>query len=516
VSASRLRVVLASLLPRDERANALGLGYLKAYAESRPELRSRVRIRIADLPMDEDAAGIARSLCSDKPDLLGFHVQLCNEDAVTAVAAEAKRLRPGVRIVLGGQEASLHPERLLAKTAADWTVLGEGELTFAALLRSILRGAPPDRVRGLASLRDGALFRTGERAPVRDLSRIPSPYLYSPVPAAWSGIGRSAIETTRGCPFSCAFCSWPNDVRPRHFPLRRVRRELREILRLDPGTLVHFADPNLFLNKTRARAILRAIRAEDSGEKARYWFNTYFGDFDESMAALCDHPGFILEAGVQTTNPAALRAAGRRLDKDSVKRGIDLLRRRAPRARLTVQLILGLPGDDLRGFLKSLEWGHGLSVDEVQVFPMQLFPETRFHREAARWKVRANPEPPYEVRRTAGFSPQDLREGRKAALRLSFFKRHPEAWHALGKAGGREPLWKRAKSLAAHGDRRFGIGLGKAMEAWERKACDYLTPVAAGPDPIEAERVAEAARDWLGARKGRPDRIPPAGLTHGR
>ncbi|HBL16629.1 MAG: hypothetical protein A2X36_16785 [Elusimicrobia bacterium GWA2_69_24] len=490
-----MKTALVSLLPREERANALGLGYLKAYAESQPDLGA-VELSIVDESMEDDLDALARRLEAAGADAAGLHCQLCNEEAVVRLAALLRARIPGIHLVLGGQEASLHPERLLRRTGAEAVVVGEGEETFAGVLRAWLgRGALED-VAGLVLRRGRRTLRTAGRTPIRDLKTLPSPYLSGPLPQAWAGMGRAAIETTRGCPYACAFCSWPNGVRPRHFPLERVAAELRAILRMDPRTLVHFADPDLFLHRERAAAVLRAIRAADPRQEARFWFNAYFGNIDAKLAGLCDHRGFILEGGVQSVNPKALRAAGRRFDEAAVRRGVDLLKRKAPKARLSIQLILGLPGDDLRGYRRSLEWMSALDVPEAQVFPMQLFPGTEFHRRRRELGIRADAEPPYSVRSTRTFSAAELRDGRRTALRLSFFRRHPAAWDALRRGGG--PLWAAASSLSDFLEAR-GIPMERSLAEWERGALQYLTPLAAGPDPVPAERVAEGARAWLAA-----------------
>src|SRR5690606_6790077 len=89
----------------------------------------------------------------------------------------------------------------------------------------------------------------------------------------WSETGALVIETSRGCPFNCAFCSWPKNQKPRDFPLDRVRRELEVMMRLDPTAKMHFADPDIFWDSERALRILPEIHRADPDQTAHWWFN---------------------------------------------------------------------------------------------------------------------------------------------------------------------------------------------------------------------------------------------------
>ena len=486
--------MLVGLLPRDERANCLGLGYLKAYADSRPGLTGGAEVDILDLPSDTETGALVKDILRRRPRAAGFVLNLCNIAEVRAVCRLLRARAPEVFLVLGAQEASLRPEALLEETGADAVVLGEGEETFAELLGALRRSSPLEEVPGLVLRRGAGLLTTAVRAPIADLSQVASPYLSGFFP--WEGdTGTEAVlETSRGCPYDCGFCAWPNGVQPRHFPLPRVRAEIRAILRHIPTGLVHFSDPDLFLNPKRARAIIGFIREEDPRMRSRWWFNTYLGNMDDETAALCDHPGFIIECGIQTVNPAALKAARRRFDAAKVRQGFLALKRLAPRARVRLQLILGLPGDDLKGFLASLSWCCGLG-GLVHVFPMQLLRGTDFHRRRAEYGVDADPLPPYLVRSTAAFPAEDLRRARGMVYALQLFSRHPVSRAVLDEAREPGPLPLRAESLARHLSAR-GVDMEAAFRRWDEAGSRYLTPLTIGSDPCSSSSIAASARAW--------------------
>lgn len=122
-----------------------------------------------------------------------------------------KKANPRIRIVLGGHHSSLYAEEWLRR-GVDYVVRGEGELSFPALLRCIENGEAPRDVSGVSWTDEGRYVHNEASAFVKNLDDLPMPdwsilnwNLYN---LGLSDHGRSAtIETSRGCPFPCTFCS---------------------------------------------------------------------------------------------------------------------------------------------------------------------------------------------------------------------------------------------------------------------------------------------------------------------
>ncbi|GAH31528.1 unnamed protein product [marine sediment metagenome] len=104
-------------------------------------------------------------------------------------------------LIAGGHGATLNP-RFLLKAGADAVVLGEGEATFRDL---IINGVSED-VMGLAFIREDKLILTPPRPLIESLDKLQEParHLAPPTPK-----GVALIETSRGCPNNCMFCSVP-------------------------------------------------------------------------------------------------------------------------------------------------------------------------------------------------------------------------------------------------------------------------------------------------------------------
>src|SRR5262249_19532091 len=129
-------LVLATLNARWAHAS-FGLRYLLA---NLGELRSETALLELEIGTERDDA-VARILALE-PRVLGLGVYVWHVAETTAIAAELKRRRPDVTIILGGPEVSHEPDEQEIVRLADHVVLGEGDLAFPGLARALLAGEP--------------------------------------------------------------------------------------------------------------------------------------------------------------------------------------------------------------------------------------------------------------------------------------------------------------------------------------------------------------------------------------
>ena len=131
---NRRRILLVQLPippvgPGPIRGNVpLAAGYLKMFAERRG-LDAEYEIDILPTPLANtlgDRAVVAEILAA-QPWMVGFTCYLWNIERTLWIAAELKRARPDLRIILGGPEVTANNAWVLAHPAVDYAVIGEGE-----------------------------------------------------------------------------------------------------------------------------------------------------------------------------------------------------------------------------------------------------------------------------------------------------------------------------------------------------------------------------------------------------
>lgn len=431
---SELRAVLVGMVPT---GNPLACSYLKAAADADPALSGRVETEVLAFDRYGDPAELADRILEREPDLVGVSAYVWNHRTALSLARELKRRAPRVFVVFGGPQASYRTERLFDAAPIDACAVGEGELTFRELLAARLGLRPLSSVDGLVRREGAGILRAPERKQIKDLGELASPYLSGVVPVA--AHADLSFETSRGCPFSCSFCDWQKNQRVRIFPVPRVIEEIRLIARLRPDATVYFVDADPFLNKDRARVLLPALLEAAEGTGLKFDFETNLGHWDDELFKLADHPRVRLSCGVQSLNPRALRAANRdagvfRLDL----LGPALARRDvlAPKARVSPEVIFGMPDDDLAGYRRTLDWALSARVARVMTTPFLVLPGSPFSEEPERWGIVFEDRPPHRLVRSATFSEADMDAARRASyaanLGLSLGWHAAEALRRLG------------------------------------------------------------------------------------
>src|SRR5438093_222663 len=178
--------------------------------------------------------------------------------AITSTAPQSYRLADRVReagaiAVMGGTHTSFLPEEGMQH--ADFIVRGEGEFAFQELVDAIQRGDGFDRIQNLTyRAAGGALAHNDERPkiPNLDVNPIPDYHLIE----GWKPGGVISVATSRGCPFSCTFCSVPG-MYGHAFRTHSIERVLQELQSHKGNMYTFFADDIFTANKKRCKEILR-------------------------------------------------------------------------------------------------------------------------------------------------------------------------------------------------------------------------------------------------------------------
>jgi anaerobic magnesium-protoporphyrin IX monomethyl ester cyclase len=227
----------------------------------------------------------------------------------------AKRLRPGLRVIVGGNHASAFPERWL-EHGADYVIVREGERSFPELMTRLLAGeTEPAGLDGVAFRgQSGALVRTVDQESLPDLDQSPMPawdmFDLRPYDLGTGGRGLTAtVEISRGCPHRCDFCNinkyW--SYRQRYKSLPRVLEELDRLHRLGVRKVM-FADDNF--------GGRHGFTSQLFEEMIRRGYGFELGAFirgdtiyrDPAFAALAARAGLRLAlVGIEALNPAWLR-----------------------------------------------------------------------------------------------------------------------------------------------------------------------------------------------------------------
>jgi anaerobic magnesium-protoporphyrin IX monomethyl ester cyclase len=290
----------------------------------------------------------AALLLADKPDIIGISVNSAPHTKYSLALAKAiKQRREDVIVLVGGQQATFLTSEMLSPGHFDAVIRGEGEHALCEIL--IARGSYP----GIASVswRDGDEIRhEADRPQIQDMDSLllPARELLPERSRYRMGEYRvEGLESSRGCPFACAFCSVRNFHRGKWRPksVARVMREIDDILaRYSEPKVIYFADDNFCTDMKRVEAICRAIVERKTD--AYFWCQ---GRVD----VLAKNPEVVewmgkahfsaVLAGLETANPRQLKESRKGISVEQMTRATELLH--ANDIGLWGTFILGLPGE---------------------------------------------------------------------------------------------------------------------------------------------------------------------------
>jgi hypothetical protein len=246
------------------------------------------------------------------------------------------------------------------------------------------------------------------------------------------------VEASRGCPFKCEFCLSSLDKTAWAFDLDAFMVELASLY--DRGARhFRFVDRTFNLKAAVGERILEFF-LQRLDDKLFVHFEVIPDHLpDKLKAAIARFPAGSLqfEVGIQTWNDDVQARISRRQDNAKAEANLTWLTRES-NALVHVDLIAGLPGEDLESFGRGFDRLHALAPHEIQVGILKRLRGTPIARHTETFGMRYNPEPPYNVLQTGCISFQDMQ-------RISRFARY---WEMIGNSG----RFRRALALLLDGE----------------------------------------------------------------
>lgn len=349
--------------------------------------------------------GIVSDILNREPWMVGFSCYLWNINRTLWIAAELKRLRPDLIIVVGGPEITADNAWVLESGVIDYAAIGEGEQTFTELLE-MWSCLPTDDGRLIAGLWRATkpawpLFRK----PLAQLDDVSSPYLAGILNAADERL--LLLETIRGCVFKCKFCYYPKSYDALYFVSQdKIIANLRHAQEAG-ATEVVLLDPTL--NQRRDfDDFLRLLARENPDNQFNYFGELRAEGIKPETAKLLRAANFTeVEIGLQSVDPTTQTLMDRRNNMKAFERGVQAMLEAG--IRVKVDLIIGLPGDTLSSIRRGFEYlASSQLFTSMQVFNLAILPGTAFRQEASQLGLNFQPRPPYYVLDTPTLATSDL------------------------------------------------------------------------------------------------------------
>ena len=442
---------------------------------------------------------------TEKPyDVVCFSVYIWNVEETKKTIRLLKLIHPEVLIAVGGPEVSYESRDFMEEMVeVDFLLRGEGDLTFPQWLLALKDDALSfDEIEGLLYRKEGQLIGGDGVAYISDLSVLPPLYTRYELIA---GEKIAYYESSRGCPYRCAYCLSHNSRGVRFFPMDKIKSEVDFLVAHDVP-LVKFIDRTFNAKESHAIAIIEYLIAKDRG-KTRFHFEINAATVSPLFldALKKAPPGlFQLEIGVQSTNPETLRAINRADDFERIAQNVNRLTSQG-NVHQHLDLIIGLPYEDHQAFERSFNDLYSIAPDKLQLGFLKLLKGTELRQRADEYGLVASPYAPYEILRTKWLSYEGitalkgLEDVVEKFYNEGYFK-HTLAYGMTGYSSAYTFFDTLAKAWVSSGGlkkkhSRQGLYnflwgfLGKTEEANELLKFDYLSTQSVYSGQLEMKRI---------------------------
>lgn len=365
---------------------SLGLRYLKA---NLGELESQSIL--LEFNPEIQISDVLERILLENPKIVGFGVYLWNLGKTREIVSHLKKINSAIKVILGGPEVLSFSEQSTDPLyrLSDYIIQGEGEVVFRNLCHELSGALTPNESK----------FTKIISAPSLDLEAIASPYsLYTDHDLRHRMI---YVEASRGCPYRCEFCLSSLENKVRKFELSPLLGEM-EMLINRGGRKFKFVDRTFNLEVDRAVKIMCFFREKLSPHSSESAFVHFEMVPDRLPQRLLEEirrfpKGLLkLEIGLQSWNPEVIQRINRKQETALAEENLVLLRN-TTQADLHVDLIAGLPGEDLVSFEQGFNRLLKLNPQEIQVGILKCLSGTSLPRHNDEWGMVYSETPPYEI-----------------------------------------------------------------------------------------------------------------------
>ena len=359
---------------------------------------------IAEYTINQRLPQLLRELYLTKANHMVFSCYIWNIDMILDLCCQLKQVMPHTKILLAGPEVSYNSAEMMEQyTFIDGIIRGEGETALIPLLEHLQFETPASVVPSFTYRNEHQILETEQASPI-SLSELPFPY-----PDLEKEKGRILyFECSRGCPFRCGYCLSSIEKGVRFMPLEQVYHCL-DIFLSKRVPQVKFVDRTFNCNKNYALSIWKYLKEHDNGI-TNFHFEIAGDLLDEKTIAFLStvrKEQFQFEVGVQSTNAETLSAITRKTNTEKllqICKEIDSF----GNIHLHLDLIAGLPFEDIRSFKNSFNQVFQIHPQQLQLGFLKVLKGSSIHRESGKYGILYTSKAPFEVLQTNWLSFDDV------------------------------------------------------------------------------------------------------------
>lgn len=385
---------------------ALSVRYLERYYKAyKGSLKTTVTME--EFTINNQLDEIVEEIAIGNYDLVTFSCYIWNIEQTLKIAETLKKIKPSIKILLGGPEVSHETKELMDNYHfIDYVLIGEGEESFLQFVSALENNKDLMGVSGLCFRQENEvvqnLFDPLSNAIITE--RLPFPY------ESFEGLDHKILyyESSRGCPYNCKYCLSSTIKGVRYFPMEKVQRDLK--IFIDNKVMqVKFVDRTFNADRKRALDIMKFINENDNGY-TNFHFEITASLLDEetlSFLGTVRPELFQFEVGVQSTNEKTLKEIDRNIPFSKIKETC-LRIKSYKNIHLHLDLIAGLPHEGFDSFMNSIDDLFEIKPEKIQLGFLKLLKGAQLRINAEKYGMVYRNYPPYEILSTDWLTYEEL------------------------------------------------------------------------------------------------------------
>ena len=314
------------------------------------------------------------------PDLLGFTVTTWSFHSALQWIKRFKA-DTALPVLVGGEHLRLYPDETMSYDAIDFCIIGEAELPLPDFIRAFREGRPFEGIKSLGYRKDGRVIIDRTLQYVEDLNSVPFPARHLIKNELYENIlsrkkNFTALISTRGCPFNCAFCSH-NQLKYRFRSPGNVVDEIELNLKNFAIRDFDIYDSTFTVDRIRVIEICKEIRRRklDVGFTVRSRVDVMDKEMIDSLKSAGCHT---ILYGIESSNPEILKMMNKGISPELVvetirytkQSGIDILG----------FFLFGFPGETRETIEDTIRFSLELPLDYALYSILLPMPDTEVYR----------------------------------------------------------------------------------------------------------------------------------------
>ncbi len=354
-------------LSTEEKLIPMGLAYIGAICEKNGHDVEIIDDYLLNLPYEK----LGKEVSDASPDVIGVTISSIVYTEAMKTIRLCKEIVPDAKIIAGGPHPTVMPEKtLLSIPELDAVVIGEGEKTISEIIEKFRKKRDLKGVSGAYFRKSKRIIKNPSRPFIKNLDELPFPaWHFFPIekyPRKTNFLSAAPVDninSSRGCPFRCAFCSVKSiwGLTYRYFSPERTIEEMKYLIENYGTKGIYFREDNFTLNKKRVEELCKLMLKENLDIK---WVCESRVDLiTKNVAKLmkragCETIWFGTESGSQRVLDEVLckgitleqtKRAFKILDKVGIRRGASFM--------------MGVPGETIEDMYKTIKFTKEIDPD---------------------------------------------------------------------------------------------------------------------------------------------------------